>query len=99
VNTNSRRTLGAGTEFAKAQSWCFVINMAHKEVSGAIDLKVIAGGAGGEGTDESRHSLPSSDDVPRLRVRDLVPDQPIIINDFSMLSAMSPLYYKGNRSS
>jgi DNA-binding response OmpR family regulator len=28
--------------------------------------------------------------------RDLVPDQPIIINDFSMLSAMSPLYYRGN---
>jgi DNA-binding response OmpR family regulator len=28
--------------------------------------------------------------------RDLIPDQPIIINDFSMLSAMSPLYFKGN---
>jgi DNA-binding response OmpR family regulator len=27
--------------------------------------------------------------------RDLVPDQPIIINDFSMLSAVSPLFYRG----
>lgn len=27
--------------------------------------------------------------------RDLVPDQPIIINEFSMLSAMSPLFYRG----
>jgi hypothetical protein len=52
VNTNSRRTLGAGTEFAKAQSWCFVLNTSHREVSGSIDLKVIAGGAGGEETVE-----------------------------------------------
>ena len=43
-NTHTRRTLGAGTEYAKGQSWCFVINMAHKEVTGALDLKVIAGG-------------------------------------------------------
>lgn len=27
--------------------------------------------------------------------RDLVPDQPVIINDFSMMSEMSPLYYRG----
>lgn len=39
-----RKVLGAGTEYAKAQSWCFTINMAHTEVSGAVDLKVITGG-------------------------------------------------------
>jgi hypothetical protein len=51
VNTNARRTLGAGTEFAKAQSWCFVINMSHKEVSGALDLKVVASGVAGGDVD------------------------------------------------
>jgi hypothetical protein len=97
VNTNSRRTLGAGTEFAKAQSWCFVINAAHKEVSGAIDLKVIAGGAGGGDGRETGTLCRPVIDVPWLRPFDLaVPDQPVIINDFSMLSAMSPLYFKGN---
>lgn len=35
-----RKVLGAGTEFAKAQSWCFAINMAHPDVSGAVDLQV-----------------------------------------------------------
>ena len=45
-----RRTLGAGTEYAKAQSWCFVINTAHPEISGAVDLKVLTGG--GAGTDK-----------------------------------------------
>lgn len=29
--------------------------------------------------------------------RNLVADQPIILNDFSMLSDMSPLYYRGTR--
>jgi hypothetical protein len=48
VNTNARRTLGAGTEFSKAQSWCFVVNMAHKEVSGSLDLKLVSGNVGGE---------------------------------------------------
>jgi hypothetical protein len=52
VNTNTRRTLGAGTEFSKAQSWVFVVNMAHKEVSGSLDLKVLAGGVGGEADDK-----------------------------------------------
>lgn len=41
---HTRRTLGAGTEFAKAQSWCFAVNMAHKEITGAIDLVVLTGG-------------------------------------------------------
>ena len=44
----TRRVLGAGTEFAKAQSWCFAINMDHPAVSGVVDLKVIAGGGSGD---------------------------------------------------
>jgi hypothetical protein len=49
VNTNTRRTLGAGTEFAKAQSWVFIINMSHKDVTGAVDLQLVTGGGlGGE---------------------------------------------------
>jgi hypothetical protein len=45
--TYTKRTLGAGTEYAKGQSSCFAINVAHREMSGTIDLKVIEGG--GEG--------------------------------------------------
>jgi hypothetical protein len=41
--THTRRVLGAGTEAAKAQSWCFAINMAHPAVSGIADLKVVGG--------------------------------------------------------
>jgi hypothetical protein len=45
---HTRRVLGAGTEYAKAQSWCFALNMAHSDVSGAVDLKVLTGdGTGG----------------------------------------------------
>lgn len=47
VSKNIRRTLGAGTEFAKAQSWCFAINMTHKEITGAIDLIALPGGSPG----------------------------------------------------
>jgi hypothetical protein len=43
--THTRRILGAGTEIAKAQSWCFAINMAHPAVSGVVDLKVVGGTA------------------------------------------------------
>jgi hypothetical protein len=39
-----KRTLGAGTEYAKGQSACFAINMAHKDISGAVDLTVVEGG-------------------------------------------------------
>jgi hypothetical protein len=47
---HTRRVLGAGTEYAKAQSWCFAINMDHPSVSGVVDLKVVTGGApGGSG--------------------------------------------------
>lgn len=49
---HTRRVLGAGTELAKAQSWCFAINMDHPAVTGAVDLKVITGGiAGGQAGD------------------------------------------------
>ena len=46
--TNTRRVLGAGTELAKGQTWCFAINMSHPLVSGIVDLKVIVGGKGGD---------------------------------------------------
>ena len=41
---HTRRVLGAGTELAKAQTWCFAIKMDHPSVTGAVDLKVITGG-------------------------------------------------------
>jgi hypothetical protein len=49
ANKNTKRVLGAGTDFAKAQAWCFTINMGHKDVSGVVDLEVLTGGGeGGE---------------------------------------------------
>jgi hypothetical protein len=45
---HTRRTLGAGTEYAKAQTWCFALNMAHRDVSGVVDLKVLTGTGGGD---------------------------------------------------
>lgn len=44
TNKHIRKVLGAGTEMAKAQSWCFTVNISHPEVSGQIDLTVIEGG-------------------------------------------------------
>lgn len=44
--TDTRRTLGAGTDMAKGQSWCFAVNIRHPAVSGAVDLRIIAGGKG-----------------------------------------------------
>jgi hypothetical protein len=41
---HTRRTLGAGTEYAKGQSYVFSVNMAHTKVSGIIDLEVLTGG-------------------------------------------------------
>ena len=37
---NLKKVLGAGTKYAKAQSWCFTINMAHPELTGLPDLTV-----------------------------------------------------------
>lgn len=50
--THTRRVLGAGTEYAKAQSWCFAINMDHTAVSGMVKLKVVAGDGGGDGDEK-----------------------------------------------
>jgi hypothetical protein len=50
MERHTRRTLGAGTEYATAQVWCFALNMQHPEVSGKIDLEVIEGG----GSEQSR---------------------------------------------
>ncbi len=43
-NTYIKRTLGAGTEYGKGQTWCFSINTAHPEVSGKAELKIHLGG-------------------------------------------------------
>jgi len=40
ASKHTRKVLGAGTEYAKAQSWCFAINMADPEVTGAVDLEL-----------------------------------------------------------
>ncbi len=40
-NANIRKVLGAGTDQAKAQTWCFMVDMDHPEISGAVDLNVI----------------------------------------------------------
>jgi hypothetical protein len=37
-----RKVLGAGTEYAKAQSWCFAINMDHIDVSGVVIPKLVS---------------------------------------------------------
>ena len=34
ASINVRKVLGAGTEWAKGQSWCFAVNMDHPEVAG-----------------------------------------------------------------
>ena len=36
-----RKVLGLGTEFAKAQSWCFAINMKHPAITGAVDMGIV----------------------------------------------------------
>lgn len=40
-SVNVKKVLGAGTELAKAQSWCFTVNMNHKDINGAVDLTVV----------------------------------------------------------
>lgn len=44
---HTRRVLGAGTEYAKSQTWCFAVNMDHQAVSGSVKLKVVEGGSMG----------------------------------------------------
>lgn len=33
-----RRTLGAGTDLAKGQAWCFIVNMSHPDLAGAAPV-------------------------------------------------------------
>ena len=49
TDKNVRKVLGAGTDYAKAQSYCFVINMAHPEVTGGVDRRILSGEAGRPG--------------------------------------------------
>jgi hypothetical protein len=37
-NKSVKKTLGAGTEFAKAQSWCITIDMTHPEMAGLVEV-------------------------------------------------------------
>jgi hypothetical protein len=48
---DTRRVLGAGTEFAKSQTWCFAVNMSHQAVSGTVNLTAVTGGGQGAATD------------------------------------------------
>jgi hypothetical protein len=47
---HTRRILGAGTEYAKSQTWCFAINMDHPSVTGSVNLKLVNGGVEGGST-------------------------------------------------
>lgn len=40
-----RRTLGAGTELAKGQSWCFAVDMTHPQIAGVAPTLAAQGGA------------------------------------------------------
>ena len=44
VNRSIRKTLGAGTEYAKGQSWCFAVDLRHPEMSGSVPLVTVEGG-------------------------------------------------------
>lgn len=45
VERQVRRTLGAGTPLAKGQAWCFAVDMNHPDMSGAVLLQSVQGGA------------------------------------------------------
>lgn len=42
VNKHIRKTLGAGTALAKGQTWCFVVDMTHPDIAGAMPVPVAA---------------------------------------------------------
>lgn len=44
TNKNVRRTPGAGTEYAKGQVWCFVVDMRHPEISDQPVLTTVSSG-------------------------------------------------------
>lgn len=45
MNQRVKKTLGTGTDFAKVQSWCFIVNLKHPEVAEAVNLDVVDGGS------------------------------------------------------
>ena len=44
IDKKARRTLGAVTDLAKGQSWCFAVDMSHPEMSGSVPLVAVSGG-------------------------------------------------------
>lgn len=42
LNKDARRTLGAGTKYAKGQSWCFVVNMRHPDICEHPKIRVVS---------------------------------------------------------
>jgi hypothetical protein len=44
TNRAARRTLGAGTDFAKGQTWCFTVDMTHPEIAGVQPTLAAVGG-------------------------------------------------------
>lgn len=44
TNRHARKTLGAGTTLAKGQTWCFVVDMTHPEIGGAMPVVAASGG-------------------------------------------------------
>ena len=57
LDKNARKVLGAGTDYAKTQSYCFVVNMASSQVTGGIDRKILTGEAGLPGPADNVISL------------------------------------------
>lgn len=53
----TRRVLGAGTEYAKSQTWCFAVNMSHQAVTGVVDLKIVGGSGEGDGVSKAPLSV------------------------------------------
>lgn len=45
MNQRVKKTLGTGTDFAKVQSWCFIVNLKHPEVAEVVNLDVVDGGS------------------------------------------------------
>lgn len=44
TNRANRRTLGAGTDLAKGQTWCFTVDMTHPEIAGVQPTLATSGG-------------------------------------------------------
>lgn len=44
IEKSTRRTLGAGTDLAMGQTWCFVVDMTHPDIAGTIPGLAASGG-------------------------------------------------------